>query len=250
MILGSDKAKVDDHLAQPLRSTVYRVEIHGEAYNLHDTVGLGERNGDVDSARAAGNLYRLVDDLSNAEGINLLVYVVRCNRRSVETMRKHYSLIHHGFCDSKVPIVIVVTGCETVGPTMDSWWSDREASFTAAGMLFNGHACLCAFKGLKTENGGYRNEDLFNHSMKVVRQLIVQRCMSNSWKKVWHLYSQFSRVRHSLKDFQCSNRFTHHNPFINLSQEPPRSPQSAGLPNEFVITAFIAYLLYKLCTNE
>lgn len=94
MILGSDKAKVDDHLVQLLQSTVYQVEIHGETYNLHDKVGLGEWNGDVDSARDTGNIYHLVDDLFNAGGINLLVYIIRCNKQPVETMCKYYSLIH------------------------------------------------------------------------------------------------------------------------------------------------------------
>jgi len=201
MIVGTDMAKVDDRLAQPLRSTVYRVEIHGETYDIHDTVGLGEHNGNVDSARATANLFRLVDDLSTSGGINLLVYVVRCNRRSVETIRKHYSLIHHGLCDSKVPIVIIVTGCENVGPTMDRWWTENEASFTKAGISFNGHACVCAFKGTKTKNGGYRTEGLFNDSLQVVRQLVIQRCMSNGWKKVRRPYSQFSLENNSPKHF-------------------------------------------------
>ena len=111
--------------------------------------------------------------------------------------------------------MIVVTGCENVGLTIESWWSNHKASFAAAGMFFNGHASMCMFKGLKTKNGGYHNEDLFNHSMMAVRQIIIQHCMSNGWKKVWHPYSQFLWVKHSLKHFQYiqySNQLTHHNP--------------------------------------
>ena len=188
MILGSDNARADGgRLEQPSQGARYPVKILGDTYNFYDTVGLGEHNGNVDAVRATANLYRLVADLSDAAGINLLVYVVKCNKRPVETMRKHYSLIHHGFCDSNVPIVIVVTGCESVGPKMDRWWTDNQVSFSRAGMSFKGHACICAFKGTKTRDGSYRNQDLVEESESVVTRLIVQHCSSTGWKKVWYL---------------------------------------------------------------
>ena len=118
-------------------------------------------------------------DLSNAGGINLLVFVIKCDGLT-ETMRKQYGLFHHGFCDSKVPIVIIVTGCENVRPTMDTWWIDNNSKLTQAGILFNGHACVCTFTG---RNGGYHNKDLVEQSVEVVRRLIVQHCTSNGWKK-------------------------------------------------------------------
>jgi len=186
MILGSDKAKVHDgQLRQPLRNVVYPVEINGVTYNLHDTVGVGEHHHNVDSAKATGNLYRLMADVSNAGGVNLLVYVVRCNKRPVQAMRKNYGLFYHGFCDSKVSVVIVVTGCEDVEPTMDTWWIDHEPSFKQAGMSFNAHACVCAFKGARTNDGGYRNDNLVAESVGVLKRLVVQHCMKNGWKKVW-----------------------------------------------------------------
>jgi hypothetical protein len=202
MMLGSDNAKIESgRLEQPLQSACHPVKIQGDTYNLYDTVGLGEHSGNVDAARATGNLYRLVSDLSDAGGINLLVYVVRGNKRPVETMRKHYSLIHHGFCNSNVPIVIVVTGCENVGPDMDSWWTDNASSFMKNGMPFDGHACVCAYKGPRTRNGGYRNQDLVDESESAVTRLIVQHCNPTGWKKVWHPYSQSSQVQNSLKHF-------------------------------------------------
>lgn len=192
MILGGDKAGVAvNNGEQPLQAS-YPVNIDGKTYNLHDTIGLGEHTRNVNSAKAAGNLYRLVADLSNRGGINLLVYVIKSNKPSAETLRKNYNLLHHGFCNSKVPIVIVVTGCENLEPTMDTWWVDNEASLTQAGMSFKGYACVCAFRGTKTRNGGYRNEDLVEDSVNVLRQLVVQHCRSNGWKRVQHPYSQFS----------------------------------------------------------
>jgi predicted GTPase len=187
MILGIDKAKVDNRLlGETFESAVYEVELDGKIYKLHDTVGLGEHSsGTVDSAKAVRNLYRLVTNLSNSGGVNLLVFVMKQGRLT-ETIHKNYVLFQHGFCDSKVPIVIAVTGCEDMEPTMDTWWIDNEASFSKAGMSFDGHACVCAFKGRKIHTGGYRNEDLVNESVGVVKQLIVQYCAPNGWEKVGH----------------------------------------------------------------
>jgi len=190
MILGIDKARVDNRLrGEMFKSNVYPVEIDDKTYNLHDTIGLGEyTSGTVDSPKAVRNLYRLVGDLSDSGGINLLVFVIKCGTLT-ENIHKNYVLFHHGFCDSKIPIVIVVTGCEGVEPTMDRWWIDNEAWFTKAKMSFNGHACVCAAP-LGTDTGVYHNEDLVKESVRLVKQLVVQSCASKGWKKVCHPQSQ------------------------------------------------------------
>jgi hypothetical protein len=118
-------------------------------------------------------------------------------------MLKNYTLVHEIFCDSEVPIVIVVTGCDNVGPTMDSWWSNNEASVTKARMSFNGHACVCAFQGIQTRDGGYRNK-LIEDSVEAVKGLVAQHCRSMGWKMVC-FYPQSSRVQISLKFFKFSN---------------------------------------------
>jgi len=184
MILGIDKAKVASRaLGVTFESTVYPVQIDGNTYNLYDTAGLGEYTGGaVDSPSAVRNLYRLVTDLSNSGGVSLLVFVMKQGRLT-ESILKNYTLFHRGFCDSNVSIMIIVTGCENVQPTMDTWWTENEASFTNAGMLFDAHACVCASKGRKTDIG-YRDEDLVRESMVVVKRLVVQSCMSNGWEKV------------------------------------------------------------------
>ena len=188
MILGSHTATVGNRaLPETRKSTGFQVGISGETYNIYDTVGVGEYSGG--NPNALRNLYCLVTDLSNSGGVNLLVFVFKCGSRLTETMHKNYSLLYHGFCDSKVPIVIVVTGCENVEPTMDRWWTVNEPSFTNARMSFAGHPCVCACKGTKTNYGFYRNEDLFDESVEVVRQLIVRCCMRTGWKNVRYLYS-------------------------------------------------------------
>ena len=185
MILGSDKANVGHNLVgETFRSTTYGVEINGRTYNLHDTVGLGEHSGGtVDNRNAIGNLYRLLADLSNSGGVNLLVFVMKRGRLT-DSIHKNYTLFHHGFCESKVPIVVIVTGCEDVEPSKDAWWIDNGYWFTNAGITFDGHACVCAFRGRKSDTGGYPDEGLVKESMGVVKQLVFQNCMSSGWEKV------------------------------------------------------------------
>jgi len=168
MILGNIKANAGvSGLAQSRRNVIHRGEIHGETYNLHDTVGLGANVRDIDSTRATRSLYHLVGDLSSNGGINLLVYVIRNNKGRGENLRKNYNLIRHGFCDSKVPIVIIITGCENERPT---WWSKNDLS--QVGISFDGYACVCAIEG---RNGDYE---------EVVRQLVVKCCLEEGWKQV------------------------------------------------------------------
>ena len=180
MILGSDQAKVSNRaLGETFETTVYPVERFGNTYNLHDTAGLGEHSGGtVDSAKAVGNLYRLVINLSHSGGVNLLVFVIKRGRLT-DTIHKNYILFYRAFCDSKVPVVIIVTGCEDVEPTMDAWWTENKQWFTQAGMTFDDHACVCAFAGIKG-----RNRDYIQESLIAVKQRVLQRCAPNGWKIV------------------------------------------------------------------
>ena len=181
MIFGIDKAKVGNCL---LGEMFYAVELNGKIYKLHDTVGLGEHSsGTVDSVKVVRNLYRLLNNLSNSRGINLLVFIMKQGRLT-ETIYKNFVLFQDSFCNSKVPIVIIVTGCKDIEPMMDRWWINNEASFLKAGISFDGYACVCAFKGRKINTSGYHNEDLVHESIGVVKQLVIQYCMPNGWKKV------------------------------------------------------------------
>jgi len=184
MILGRDEAKISDKAdGCTFDSTVYPVEIDGARYNLYDTAGLNEESsGTVDGAKAVANLYSLVKSLSYAGGINLLVLVVRCSRLT-ETMQKNYKLFHHGFCESKVPIVIVVTGCENVEPKMDGWWEQNEERFKKADMNFDGYACVCTFKGRRITEGLYSNGEPFDESKGKINRLIHEHCSPDGWKK-------------------------------------------------------------------
>ena len=185
MVLGRDKAEVRNHaVGETFKSSVYPVEIRGETYNIYDTVSLEKHGvGAVDSAKVVGNLYHLVTNLSKFGGIHLLVFVIKLGRPT-DTMQKNYALFHSGFCHSKVPIVIVLTGCDNVEQPMDTWWLDNEPSFAKVGMSFAGHAFVFAAKGAKkTKN---RNEDLVQGSVVAVKNLIVQHCETSGWTNVCH----------------------------------------------------------------
>ncbi|KAF8963353.1 P-loop containing nucleoside triphosphate hydrolase protein [Flammula alnicola] len=113
MMLGSDEAKISpDATGCTFDSTLYDAKIRGRSYNLYDTIGLGEGStGTAEGSKAIGNLYSLLSLLSTNGGVHLLIFVVRCGRLT-ENIQKNYELFYKGFCETKVPIVVVVTGCE------------------------------------------------------------------------------------------------------------------------------------------
>ena len=86
-------------------------------YNLYNTIRLG----DYSSSTVIGHnkIYHLLTDLSNSGGVKLLVFVFNAQNALLKPCMKAISF-HHEFFDSKVPIVIVMTGCENVEPTMDT----------------------------------------------------------------------------------------------------------------------------------
>jgi hypothetical protein len=234
MILGSDRAKVaDGQVAQTLRSAVYPAEIQGTTYNLHDTMGLKYSSDTIDdNAKALGNLYRLVTDLSNSGGVNLIVFVMK-RGKFTRTLHQNYTLFHRGFCDSKVPIVIIVTGCEDVEPTMNTWWIENEPSFTLSGMSFADRACVCAFNGPTKTSGGVRfNEDLFKASVDVVRKLVVQHCMSDGWKNVTTLL--FRSLSGFTETFQFNSRLSRRDPAYSFSasRKQPLSTSASTIASQ------------------
>ena len=55
---------------------------------------------------------------------------------------KNYVLFHQGFCDSKVLIVIVVTGCEDMEPMMDMYVVDQQPPVISIGQNVIHRSCL------------------------------------------------------------------------------------------------------------
>lgn len=45
--------------------------------------------------------------------VHLLIFVIKCGRLTVNT-QKDYELFFRSFCESQVPVLVVVTGCENI----------------------------------------------------------------------------------------------------------------------------------------
>ncbi|KAG1733677.1 P-loop containing nucleoside triphosphate hydrolase protein [Suillus occidentalis] len=84
----------------------------------------------------------LLKTLKKNRGIHLLIYCVH-GTKDVKTLQRNYKLVQSKV-KGKVPIVLVVTGLEDRESEMEDWWRSNEASISALGMNFAGHACITA----------------------------------------------------------------------------------------------------------
>jgi hypothetical protein len=94
----------------------YEKKIRGSTYVMFDTAGLNET--DYGSVPAHQQLYKLMRQLEG--GLTLLVYVMRAPRLK-SSSKANYEVFYRGFCQSGVPIIIIITGLEHE-PNMDKWW--------------------------------------------------------------------------------------------------------------------------------
>lgn len=177
LILGREDAKISqDAGGCTLDNKSYPVKIEGQTYHLYDTAGLNRGGADtLEHPGAVQNLTSLVQSLApnGRSNIHLLVFVVRCGRLP-QTTEKAYKFLYYDVCKARVPIVLVVTGCENVEPDMDHWWSaSTKERFERSGMEFDGHACVCADKGRMVE-GEYSNSEVFEESREKVQNLILR----------------------------------------------------------------------------
>jgi 50S ribosome-binding GTPase len=152
----------------PSRTEPHVVNLGGTPIKLWVTAGLNEEdNGTPNAKHTIINLYKLVKRLE--DGISLLVYCVR-GPGIKNSITRNYRLFHHGLCQQKVPIVLVVTGLEGENP-MDAWWSTNQAVFEKQQLAFSGQACVTATKG-QFKAGAYAFEKEYEESRKKVQKLI------------------------------------------------------------------------------
>jgi GTP-binding protein EngB required for normal cell division len=122
----------------------YSVDISGQKFALFDTAGLNEGSaGTVPHKRAKkqlkGLLNKLMSHKSPSGGIDLLVYCVQ-NTAAPRAILNTYNTVYSGTCRKKrVPVVVVVTGLESMSP-MESWWDTHKEIFNS--MDLAGHACV------------------------------------------------------------------------------------------------------------
>jgi GTP-binding protein EngB required for normal cell division len=186
MLDGDEKAMVSNKATGVTFSTSsYKKTIFGVPFRIFDTVGLNEGSGGtVKPVDAVARLYRLINHLG--DGVNLLVYVMRSRIRHNSEL--NYKLFFEIFCNKKVPIVILITGLETMDKPMDEWWLQNEHSFDKYRMVFNDHACITSTKG-KCQDGRFCYQDEYDQSKQMVERLISEAC-KEPWMiepKAWFL---------------------------------------------------------------
>ncbi|KAF9222620.1 hypothetical protein BS17DRAFT_173576 [Gyrodon lividus] len=143
LILGSDAAKTSsDAGGCTLDARDYDVTIQGKDFRIYDTVGLNEPQALKDPDRLIGAIikaYRLVQSLSDAGGINLLVFCIQRGRITT-SMQHNYKLFQDFLCHKKVPVSLVITHLEHE-ENMEDWWLYNQSHFPEYGIHIVGHAC-------------------------------------------------------------------------------------------------------------
>ena len=174
MLSGGPRAEVNSGATgATFQYECYEKDIGGRQVNIYDTVGLNEADGGtVSAAQAIQKLYELMCKLN--DGVSLLVYVMRSPRLK-KTIQDNYKLFYEIFCETKVQIVILITGLEDEDD-MDAWWKDNEKTFLNREMEFSGAACITAIMGKKDR---YKEE--FTQSREKVEKLILNHCAQKPW---------------------------------------------------------------------
>ncbi|KAF8062446.1 hypothetical protein FPV67DRAFT_1703196 [Lyophyllum atratum] len=150
-----------------------------QAVQVWDTPGLNDgEHGTIPALQAMKNLEHLVSKMR--QGVSLLVYCVR-GPRFRDGWKTNYNLIVKGFCQGKVPVVLIVTGLENESPSMENWWTRNEKVFEENEMEFSGHACITSRRGKQSGSGEYVLQVQFEKSEQEARELIVNHCGHTPW---------------------------------------------------------------------
>ncbi|KAG6868664.1 hypothetical protein C0993_012469 [Termitomyces sp. T159_Od127] len=185
MLAGKEIAETSgDALGHTFENIGYNIRIPSisdtksiEEIMVWDTAGLNEdENGTVPPEVAMDNLRQLVEKLGS--GLNLLVYVVR-GWRLGKVMKPNYEIFVTGICQNKVPVVLVITGCEDESP-MENWWSQNKEVFDAHDLHFEDHACITSSRG-KLKGGVHLLEEEYRESEEAVRRVVMDNLLATPW---------------------------------------------------------------------
>jgi hypothetical protein len=160
-------------------SKAYEVDIEGNHYVFHDTVGLDDATStSLSPEQAISALYRLLVKIKG--GISLLVYVHR--GKISPSQVQNYRLFSRIICQSKVPTVLVVTGLEEVESRAE-WWEANKDLFHAQGMGIQYHACITSTKGFfSKKRGEFVYQDIYDESRKELETIILEAPLETPWK--------------------------------------------------------------------
>ncbi|KAG1720104.1 P-loop containing nucleoside triphosphate hydrolase protein [Suillus lakei] len=131
LIAGRDIAPTSpDALSCTTEEHAYEVDIRGQRYTLHDTVGLGEgSHGSMPADMApTKKLKYFLRKMSQEDGLHLLVYCVR-GSRATRALRHSYETFSAAIAGMKVPVVLAVTCIDEVSEA-GGWW-ERNGKITS-----------------------------------------------------------------------------------------------------------------------
>lgn len=157
----------------------HTIDFGGESYTVFDTVGLEEPQlGIKGYLESVENAYRLIKELDQQGGIDLLLFCIRAGRLS-SAIQSNYRLFHEFLCEKKVPIVLVFTHLERE-MRMEDWWERQQSAFEKAyGIRVTDHACITAANRMDG-----RHKQLYEESRGAVRDL-VKKLTVDEQKSSW-----------------------------------------------------------------
>ncbi|KAG1898780.1 P-loop containing nucleoside triphosphate hydrolase protein [Suillus fuscotomentosus] len=159
LIAGEDIAPISpDALPCTTEEHAYEVEIRGQRYTLHDTVGLGGGSyGSIPTDVApAKKLKYFLTKMSQEDGLHLLVYCVR-GSRATRAVRHSYETFAAAISGMKIPVVLAVTCVDDLSEAGD-WWRRNGKTVESIGIRFDSHACVCTLPGDSYRDRRYQSK--------------------------------------------------------------------------------------------
>ncbi|KAG6328712.1 hypothetical protein ID866_10377 [Astraeus odoratus] len=144
LIAGEPKVEASQGtLSNASDSRGYRIDIGPYRFRLWDTTGLNQPDVSADEFIAAiDQASRLIRNLTDAGGINLLLLCVRKDAFSPR-IQANYRLFYEVLCDKEVPIGLVITHLEHEN-NMEDYWTKISESLKQWEVVTIGHACVTA----------------------------------------------------------------------------------------------------------
>ncbi|KAG6328584.1 hypothetical protein ID866_10505 [Astraeus odoratus] len=142
LIAGEPKVEVSQGtLSNASGSRGYRIDIGPYRFRLWDTTDLNQPDVRADEFMAAiDQASRLIRSLTDAGGINLLLFCVRKDTLSPR-IQANYRLFYEVLCDKEVPIGLVITHLEHED-NMEDYWTKISESLKQWDVVTIGHACV------------------------------------------------------------------------------------------------------------
>ena len=181
---------------------------------LTDTVGLNEGDkGTVPSKDAFKSLYSLLH--KSKTGYSLLIHVMKMPRIT-KAEHDNYQFFVRTIAESKIPCILVVTGCENVEP-MGQWAIENSPAFEREQLQYKKIVSGCFAEGGRFET---LFEPLREESRRALEQAILEcaaphpikiydspKDMFSTLKRIWNAFCQWAGLGHLV---MVVNKALHH----------------------------------------